>query len=163
MADDTIYTDGLIPVDLTGAEEWLSGAPTYEPGECEFEVIGYKPAPKGKKGMLMVHKIITGHEKNVGRNINRYFDFGSKNPVALNFLKGYCLLIGGKEALQGGKPNMRALVGARFKATIFSGTFKDAQGNERAKFDIDFQSAVVTRKANGGPAANPFGGITVTS
>lgn len=147
MANDDLITTGLIPVDLSDAEEWLGGPTTYEIGENTFRVDGIKPAKGGKKGVNVVLMIIEGHEKNVGRTFTRPFDLGDK---AKGFFKGFCVALAGPNALRQGQANIDALVGCVFKAPIYTRAYTTKEGDARTGYDINFKQMEVLKKGKSG-------------
>lgn len=122
--NEKIFTKGIIPIDLSENEAWLGGQMTYELGVCTFKVTGYTSGQQGKKQIGWVHELLAGPEgkgdgmMNKGKTMTRIFALDKKETK--NFLKGYVEAVGGKAAFVGGKPNADMLVGAIFKANIFS-------------------------------------------
>jgi len=152
MAEEKLYTEGVVPGDMSGDESWLGGPSDYEVGECEFRIEGYKPARDGKKGIIIVFKIENGPEKNKGRSMSRTFILSKE---ARPFFKGFCEAIAGPDAFIKGEANMKAICGARFGAPIYSRNYTDKDGNPKVGYDINFKAMHDVKRAGAAGNAAP--------
>lgn len=155
---EVIYTTGLIPIDLSKAESWTgSGAVSYELGENTFRLLGYAPVKSEKKQIRFIHEIIAGPKANIGKRFSRLFTLDKEE--GLNFLRGYCDVIGGEQGLQRGQPNMQVLAGTVFKGVITSHEYEN-KGKQSTAYDIDLNTVQIVSRPNGGGAGGaPAGGF----
>lgn len=139
MADNELLTDFIVPVDLTGVEEWIPGG-DYVCGENTFEVSGAQMPKGAKKKLVIVHKIVDGAKENMNRSFNVFFTLDGKQK-ALGPLKAYMRIIAGDAGFVRGQPAFsNAVIGRRFKANIRARKYKREDGTDATQYEMDMHS-----------------------
>ena len=164
MAEETRYTTGIIPVDVSDAESWAGGA-TMDPGTCLFKVASWS-LPKSQEGkrMLCFHfDILDGPEENTenpqanrGQEYRRNFVY--EIDGGRNFYKGLVDSLNPKAWVQkDGKTcaDFAKLMGVEFKAVLTTRTFPGKGGRDVTGYDVNANTIQVTQRASASAGAPP--------
>lgn len=153
MAEETIRTTGVTPIDMSNDRPWDGEPIKYEVGKHRFELLGIVDPKDGSQKIIIRFKILDGPKSDVGKQFSMFLD--PNNIGSRGVVKQLLLTINGEAAFLQGQPYWPAVVGAVFDCDIVKSTVasKKKMGQMIDAYNFKLSTMSVVSRPSATPAA----------